>query len=125
MANSSRKSLDLFIEPLTSLGKTLDEFLNEISFEPNAKTTDTENANIIVKNEILSVVNKSKINPKQFASMILMNNIYIENEKPGDWTRLKTYEVEEMMNNMRNEIIPKDKQPESLNYNSTIHQRFE
>ena len=129
MNNIKKKSLEIFEKPLTSLGKSLDEYLNEISFEPKYSNKKKEdNDNIIVKNEILSVFNKSKIDPTQFASMIVMNNIYIENEKPGDWTRLKTYEVEEMMNNILHETKNiteiKDKTNQSVSYKTTVRQRF-
>jgi hypothetical protein len=131
MENIKKKSLEIFEKPLTSLGKSLDEYLNEISFEPKHSNKKKEdNDNIIVKNEILSLFNKSKIDPTQFASMIVMNNIYIENEKPGDWTRLKTYEVEEMMNNIRHENDDdsedeqKNKTDQSVSYKTTVRQRF-
>jgi hypothetical protein len=125
-----KKTIHIFEDPLQNLGKTLDEYFNEIAFDPIKKTDVNEKKNnndkIIIKNEILSIFNKSKLNPKQFANMILLNNVYIENEKPGDWTRLKTYEVDEMMNNMRheNDIDYGVKKDETINYNTTIRQKF-
>lgn len=122
----------MFENPLKSLGKKIDEFLNEIAFEPKPmnkkeKTPDPDPDNIIVKNEILSLFNKSKLNPTQFASLIIMNNVYIENERKGDWTRLQTYEVEEMMNNMKHEIDEPDETqptPQFVKYKTTIQQKF-
>ena len=125
----TKTSLNLFEHPLQNLGKSLDEYFNEIAFDPitikntNIKKDDDK---IVIKNEILSIFNKSKLNPKQFASLILLNNIYIENEKPGDWTRLKTYEVDEMMNNIKheNDIDDGVKKDETINYKTTIRQKF-
>ena len=122
----------MFENSLKSLGKKIDEFLNEIAFEPKSKENtkkpeDNDNDNIIVKNEILSLFNKSKLNPNQFASLIIMNNVFIENERNGDWTRLQTYEVEEMMNNMKHEIDEpdeKNQKPQFVNYKTTIKQKF-
>ena len=58
-----------------------------------------------------------------------MNNVYIENERKGDWTRLQTYEVEEMMNNMKHEIDEPDEtqtnqKPQFVKYKTTIKQKF-
>lgn len=125
----TKLSLNIFEHPLQNLGKSLDEYFNEIAFDPitiknrNSKKDDDQ---IVIKNEILSIFNKSKLNPKQFASLILLNNIYIENEKPGDWTRLKTYEVDEMMNNIKheNDIDDDVKKDETINYNTTIRQKI-
>ena len=121
----------MFKEPLETLGKQLDIFLNEIAFDskPESKTQIKENNdNIIIKNEILSVFNKSKINTHQFAPLLMMNNVYIVNEQKGDWTRLKTYEIEEMMNNIKHEIDDKDKDTnlknQYVNYKTTIKQKF-
>ena len=52
-----------------------------------------------------------------------------ENEQNGDWTRLKTYEVEEMMNNMKHEIDEPEPDTgsninEFVNYKTTIQQKF-
>jgi len=117
-------SLQLFESPLTKLGEAIDEYLNEISFD-KIKSVDKENDKIIIKNEILSIMNKSKLNPDQFASLLVLNNVYIENEKMGDWTKLKINEIEETINNIRNEINYSDNKEESINYKTTIRQTFE
>ena len=119
-------SLQLFESPLTKLGQTIDDYLNEISFDKNISSVKKkENDKIIIKNEILSIMNKSKLNPDQFASLLLLNNVYIENEEMGDWTKLKINEVEETINNIRNEIINSDNKEESIQYTTMIRQKFE
>ena len=105
-------SLHIFENKFKSLGKTLDKYMEEIAFEQNTKSGKIDNEHIVVRNEILSVFHKSKLNPDQLASLLLSNNIYIENEKPGDWTRLQNQEIEEEMYNMKHEpgYIDKDKE---------------
>ena len=106
-------SLDIFEKRFKLFGKTLDKYMEEIAFDQNTKKSGViDNDHIIVKNEILTVFHKSKLNPNQLAALLMTNNIYIENEKPGDWTRLQVQEVEEEMYNMRHEpgYIDKDKE---------------
>ena len=105
-------SLHIFENKFKSLGKTLDKYMEEIAFDQNTKSGKIDNEHIVVRNEILSVFHKSKLNPDQLAALIMSNNVYIENEKPGDWTRLQTQEVEEEMYNMKHEpgYIDKDKE---------------
>ena len=98
--NIQDTKLHIFENSFKELGNALDDFFNNISINPTNNTINPdemviENDNIIIKNEILSVFNKSKLNPDTFATLLLTNNIYIENEKPGDWSILKKYEVEE------------------------------
>lgn len=107
--NFKTDSLHIFEKSLQAFGKTLDEYMEEISFDSNKPKGKIDNDNIIVKNEILAVFNKSKLNPDQFANLLLSNNIYIENEKPGDWTQLKVNEVEEYLYGLRKEI-PKNEE---------------
>lgn len=105
-------SLHIFENKFKSFGKTLDQYMEEIAFDQNTKTAKIDNEHIVVRNEILSVFHKSKLNPDQLAALIISNNVYIENEKPGDWTRLQNQEVEEEMYNMKHEpgYIDKDKE---------------
>ena len=105
-------SLHIFENKFKSLGKTLDKYMEEIAFDQNTKSGKIDNEHIVVRNEILSVFHKSKLNPDQLAALIVSNNVYIENEKPGDWTRLQNQEVEEEMYNMKHEpgYIDKDKE---------------
>lgn len=112
--SQSNSNISIFENKFKSLGKTLDEYMKEIAFDQNTKSGVIDNEHIVVRNEILSVFHKSKLNPEQLATLLITNNIYIENEKPGDWTRLQTQEVEEEMYNMRNEpgYIDKDKEDE-------------
>jgi hypothetical protein len=127
-------SLQIFENPLTLLGKTLDLYMKEIAFDSSTSpNTNIDNENIIVKNEILAVFNKSKLNPDQFANLLLTNNIYITDEKPGDWTRLKINNIEEYLYGLRNEIVNEDKEEEeeentknqAFQYNTKIRQRFD
>ena len=135
-------SLDIFEKRFKLFGKTLDKYMEEIAFDQNTKKSGvTDNDHIVVKNEILTVFQKSKLNPNQLAALIMTNNIYIENEKPGDWTRLQVQEVEEEMYNMRHEpgYIDKDKEDkykdpieynrdpneQSFVYNKKIKQNFD
>ena len=107
--------LDIFEKRFKSLGKTLDEYMKEIAFDQNTNQMDvTDTEPTIVRNEILTVFHKSKLNPEQLAALIITNNIYIENETQGDWTRLQVQEVEEEIYNMRHEpgYIDKDKKEE-------------
>jgi hypothetical protein len=120
----------MFQKPLETLGEQLDRFFNDIAFESIPEETKTKSEDIIIKNEILSVFNKSKINTKQFAPLLMKNNVYIVNEQKGDWTRLKTYEIEEMMNNIKHEIDDdKDKNTnpknQYVNYKTSIRQKFD
>lgn len=123
-------SLHIFENPLTLLGKTLDLYMKEIGFDSNTSpNTDIDNENIIVKNEILAVFNKSKLNPDQFANLLLSNNIYITDEKPGDWTRLKINNIEEYLYGLRNEIVKEDAEEnttknQAFKYNTKVRQRF-
>jgi hypothetical protein len=123
-------SLHIFENPLTLLGKTLDLYMKEIAFDSTSTNTDIDNENIIVKNEILAVFNKSKLNPDQFANLLLSNNIYITDEKPGDWTRLKINNMEEYLYGLRNEIVNEDEEKnttknKAFQYNTKIRQRFD
>ena len=114
-------SLDIFEKRFKLFGKTLDKYMEEIAFDQNTKKSGViDNEHIIVKNEILTVFHKSKLNPNQLAALLMTNNIYIENEKPGDWTRLQVQEVEEEMYNMRHEpgyIDKEDKYKDPIEYN--------
>ena len=110
--NQNTFSINIFEKQFKSFGKTLDQYMEEIAFEQNTnKNAVIDNEHIVVRNEILTVFQKSKLNPDQLAALIMSNNIYIENEKPGDWTRLQSQEVEEEMYNMKHEpgYIEKDK----------------
>lgn len=135
--NYKRGSLHIFENPLQAIGKTLDEYMDEIGLE-SSKGKKKDNENMIVKNEILAVFNKSKLNPDQFAKLLITNNIYIVNEKPGDWTRLKVNEVEEYLHGIREEIVKDDdddieeikddnklKKEQSFMYNKILQQEFE
>jgi hypothetical protein len=135
--NYKRGSLHIFENPLQAIGKTLDEYMDEIGLE-SSKGKKKNNENMIVKNEILAVFNKSKLNPDQFAKLLITNNIYIVNEKPGDWTRLKVNEVEEYLHGIREEIVKDDnddieeiqddnklKKEQSFMYNKILQQEFE
>jgi hypothetical protein len=121
--------LQKFEENLQKFGEKLDDFKKTISLNP---TETSNNANtkdeIIVKNEILSIFNKSKIHPNQFAELLVTSNIYIENEKMGDWTNLKINEVEENIYNMKHEIDkPKNKnqnQKDQIEYTNIITQNL-
>jgi hypothetical protein len=133
-------SLHIFENKFKSLGKELDKYMEEIAFDQDTKNAKTDNEHIVVRNEILSVFHKSKLNPDQLAALLLSNNIYIENEKPGDWTRLQNQEIEEEMYNMKHEpgYIDKNKEDkyrdpiefnrnpdeQSFVYNKKIKQTF-
>jgi hypothetical protein len=111
--NQNEFSLHIFEKQFRALGKTLDEYMHEIALDQGTtQPPATDNDPTIVRNEILTVFHKSKLNPEQLAALIMTNNIYIENESVGDWTRLQVQEVEEEIYNMRNEpgYIDKDKE---------------
>jgi len=111
--NQNEFSLHIFEKQFRELGKTLDEYMHEIALDQGTtQPPATDNDPTIVRNEILTVFHKSKLNPEQLAALIMTNNIYIENESVGDWTRLQVQEVEEEIYNMRNEpgYIDKDKE---------------
>lgn len=112
-----------FEDALQKFGEKLDNFKKKISANPTeTNTNENENDKIIVKNEILSIFNKSKLHPNQFAELLVTSNIYIENEKMGDWTNLKINEVEENIYNMKHEIDkPKNKnQKKQIEYSNII-----
>jgi hypothetical protein len=110
--NQNEFSLHIFEKQFRALGKTLDEYMHEIALDQGTQPPATYDDPTIVRNEILTVFHKSKLNPEQLAALIISNNIYIENESVGDWTRLQVQEVEEEIYNMRNEpgYIDKDKE---------------
>jgi hypothetical protein len=112
--NQNEFSLHIFEKQFRALGKTLDEYMHEIALDQGTSATDNDPYDdpTIVRNEILTVFHKSKLNPEQLAALIMTNNIYIENESVGDWTRLQVQEVEEEIYNMKNEpgYIDKDKE---------------
>jgi hypothetical protein len=128
--NIPDKELHIFENSFKELGNALDDFFNNISINPTNKINSDEmvidNDNIIVRNEILSVFNKSKLNPDQFATLLVTNNIYIENEKPGDWSILKKNEVEENIYNIKHELdnLDKDANNKSVQYKTNIRQTF-
>ena len=112
---NQNESLHIFEKQFRAFGKTLDEYMHEIALDQGTQPTEaTYNDPTIVRNEILTVFHKSKLNPEQLAALIMTNNIYIENESVGDWTRLQVQEVEEEIYNMRHEpgYIDKDKEEE-------------
>lgn len=116
-----------FEDSLSKLGVKLDDFINTISLNPNSNPTENnkDDDKIIVKNEILSIFNKSKLYPNRFAELLVTSNIYIENEKMGDWTNLKINEVEENMYNMKHEIDKPDNKNNAIEYTNIITQKLE
>lgn len=129
--NEKKESFHMFDNSLKKFGIALDDYMNTISLNPiqkdNIKIDEKNNDTIILKNEIMSIFYKSKLNPKQFEELLLTNNIYIENEKPGDWTQLKINEVEEYIYNIKHELdIPEDnnKKIKSIEYQNIITQKI-
>jgi len=98
----SAKNPGDFETGLQKYGKELDEQFIRMFGDPEF-TISYEASPFTVINEINVVLNKSKLlfNPNQFAYMILKNNVYIENPKPGDWLRLNMNNVEEGLINLK------------------------
>ena len=116
-----------FEDALSKLGVKIDDFINTISLNPNSNPTenDKDSDKIIVKNEILSIFNKSKLYPNRFAEVLVTSNIYIENEKMGDWTNLKINEVEENMYNTKHELDnPDNNKKNAIEYTNIITQKL-
>jgi hypothetical protein len=125
----TKESFHVFENSLRKLGIALDDYMNTISLNPilsDKKIYEKDSDKIILKNEILSIFHKSKLHPTQFEELLLTNNIYIENEKPGDWTQLKINEVEEYMYNIKHELdkLDNDKKIKSIEYQNVITQKI-
>jgi len=93
-----------FEKGLQEYGKELDEqFISMFGFLLDPKFATSNESPLTVINELNVVINKSKLlfNPNQFAYMVLKNNVYIENPKPGDWLRLNMNNIEEGLINLK------------------------
>lgn len=103
--NNNNNEPGFFEKPLIDIGKGLDNILNSFGFllDVNWNNLENNSEQFTTINEINMVFNKSRFlyPPNQFSNLLLTNNIYIENPKPGDWFRFNVNNIEEGLVNLK------------------------